>query len=55
MDARRLPLSEAPAQETPADDPALWYKDAVIYQLNVKAFFDSIQAAIFSTKSCSIQ
>src|SRR6267378_3032739 len=22
-------------------DDALWYKDAVIYQLNVKAFFDS--------------
>ena len=26
---------------TPSDDAALWYKDAVIYQLNVKAFFDS--------------
>ncbi|TAK82838.1 MAG: maltose alpha-D-glucosyltransferase [Aquabacterium sp.] len=25
----------------PANDAALWYKDAVIYQLNVKAFFDS--------------
>ncbi|MEO8856328.1 MAG: maltose alpha-D-glucosyltransferase [Burkholderiaceae bacterium] len=25
----------------PHDDAALWYKDAVIYQLNVKAFFDS--------------
>ncbi|WP_157271375.1 maltose alpha-D-glucosyltransferase [Azohydromonas aeria] len=41
MDARRLTIPEALAQETPADDPALWYKDAVIYQLNVKAFFDS--------------
>ena len=30
--------AEAPAP--PADDP-LWYKDAVIYQLHVKAFFDS--------------
>ena len=32
------------ALETPeintADDP-LWYRDAVIYQLNVKAFFDT--------------
>jgi len=26
---------------TPSGDAALWYKDAVIYQLNVKAFFDS--------------
>jgi len=25
----------------PADDAALWYKDAVVYQLNVKAFYDS--------------
>jgi maltose alpha-D-glucosyltransferase/alpha-amylase len=37
---------QAPALETTpvtgidADDP-LWYKDAVIYQLNVKSFFDS--------------
>ena len=26
---------------TPNADDALWYKDAVIYQLNVKSFFDS--------------
>ncbi|UUX95101.1 maltose alpha-D-glucosyltransferase [Aquabacterium sp. J223] len=26
---------------TPVTDAALWYQDAVIYQLNVKAFFDS--------------
>src|SRR5579863_4451930 len=37
---------QAPPQESAApaglivDDP-LWYKDAVIYQLNVKSFFDS--------------
>src|SRR5690606_36664283 len=34
---------EAAASEAGAvrpDDP-LWYKDAVIYQLNIKAFFDS--------------
>src|SRR5215469_16173621 len=43
MDIRR----STAYQETPleaaveAGDPALWYKDAVIYQLNVKAFFDS--------------
>src|SRR5690349_23821564 len=41
MDARRLPISEPLAQEATADDASLWYKDAVIYQLNVKAFFDS--------------
>jgi len=32
-----LPAGQAAA---PAEDP-LWYKDAVIYQLHVKAFFDS--------------
>ncbi|HPG81416.1 MAG TPA: alpha-amylase family glycosyl hydrolase, partial [Piscinibacter sp.] len=26
--------------QAPADDPH-WYRDAVIYQLNVKAFYDS--------------
>ena len=32
----------APAADaTPAPAPADWYKDAVIYQLHVKAFFDS--------------
>lgn len=31
----------SPALQQPDDDPSLWYKDAVIYQLNVKAFFDS--------------
>ncbi|MGP1676839.1 MAG: maltose alpha-D-glucosyltransferase [Burkholderiales bacterium] len=30
---------DAPA--APAQDDALWYKDAVIYQLHIKAFFDS--------------
>src|SRR5688572_27996570 len=27
--------------ETPVETDSLWYKDAVIYQLHVKAFFDS--------------
>src|ERR1700683_4327510 len=43
-----MPVKDAvaPPQDTTApaglsvDDP-LWYKDAVIYQLNVKSFFDS--------------
>jgi len=35
-------LEEAEGGPTvPVDDAALWYQDAVIYQLNVKAFFDS--------------
>ncbi|HWH85042.1 MAG TPA: maltose alpha-D-glucosyltransferase, partial [Burkholderiaceae bacterium] len=35
-------LEEAQAGATvPVDDAALWYQDAVIYQLNVKAFVDS--------------
>ena len=29
------------AATTPSPEDPLWYKDAVIYQLNVKAFFDS--------------
>ena len=29
-----------PSRATAPDDP-LWYKDAVIYQLHVKAFFDT--------------
>ncbi|MFN3887286.1 MAG: maltose alpha-D-glucosyltransferase [Aquabacterium sp.] len=35
-------LEEAAQGATvPRNDEALWYKDAVIYQLNVKAFFDA--------------
>ena len=33
---------------TAADDP-LWYKDAVIYQLHVKSFFDSNNDAVSYT------
>ena len=43
MNAPRTPhLEEAEQGATLSmDEEALWYKDAVIYQLNVKAFFDS--------------
>jgi maltose alpha-D-glucosyltransferase/alpha-amylase len=40
--------SDAPREvqmQAPADD-ALWYRDAVIYQLHIKAFFDSNQDGI---------
>jgi maltose alpha-D-glucosyltransferase/alpha-amylase len=41
-----LPTIDAPPRPlTLADDP-LWYKDAVIYQLHVKAFFDSTDDGI---------
>ena len=33
--------AEAGAHAAAAPEDALWYKDAVIYQLHVKAFFDS--------------
>jgi maltose alpha-D-glucosyltransferase/alpha-amylase len=33
-------LAEAPEAVSLSDDP-LWYKDAVIYELHIKAFFDS--------------
>ena len=36
-----LPEADAGARAGTAADEALWYKDAVIYQLHVKAFFDS--------------
>ena len=40
----RFRPDEAQLQDAPAPSPqdeALWYKDAVIYQMHVKAFFDS--------------
>src|SRR6184192_1701834 len=43
MDTATVPQLEEAQQSAavPAAKEALWYKDAVIYQLNVKAFFDS--------------
>lgn len=35
------PLPDAAGAVIPVTDAALWYQDAVIYQLNVKAFVDS--------------
>ena len=34
-------VEQAASEEKRAEDRALWYKDAVIYQLHVKAFLDS--------------
>ena len=39
-DADRRACAAPSARHSRRDDP-LWYKDAVIYQLHVKAFFDS--------------
>ena len=39
-DVQSALLESTPASGLAVDDP-LWYKDAVIYQLNVKSFFDS--------------
>jgi maltose alpha-D-glucosyltransferase / alpha-amylase len=36
-----FPVVEPASFAGPITDEALWYKDAVIYQLNVKSFFDS--------------
>ena len=43
MNAPHTPQLEAAegGAVTPRTDEALWYKDAVIYQVNVKAYFDS--------------
>jgi maltose alpha-D-glucosyltransferase/alpha-amylase len=48
MKADLLPVADLVLAAPPlafADDP-LWYKDAVIYQLHVKAFFDSNQDGV---------
>ena len=37
--AMNAPLTPAP--DLPVAQDALWYKDAIIYQLHVKSFFDS--------------
>ena len=41
------PATTAPSApvDATAVDPAHWYKDAIIYQLHVKAFFDRTTTA----------
>src|SRR2546421_221713 len=41
MDARSLGAAVQPAPATAAPDDPLWYMDAIIYQVHVKAFHDS--------------
>ena len=36
-----IPVDAAAAAPSAAEDEALWFKDAVIYQAHVKSFFDS--------------
>jgi maltose alpha-D-glucosyltransferase/alpha-amylase len=36
-----LPTDPVPSNPPGADEDALWYKDAIIYQAHVKSFFDS--------------
>src|SRR5260221_11354533 len=51
---------QSPPQESAApsglivDDP-LWYKDAVVYQLNVKSFFDSNDDGIGDFKGLTLK
>jgi maltose alpha-D-glucosyltransferase/alpha-amylase len=45
MDSLMSPQTASPTIAVPADDP-LWYKDAVIYQLHLKSFFDADQDGI---------
>jgi len=40
LDTAALPPAQLQDVTTLADD-ALWYKDAIIYELHVKAFFDA--------------
>ena len=41
MNDAQVPPQESTAPSGLVVDDPLWYKDAVIYQLNVKSFFDS--------------
>src|ERR1700689_3086665 len=41
MNQAITPPADSAAFAAPVVDEALWYKDAVIYQVNVKSFFDS--------------
>jgi maltose alpha-D-glucosyltransferase/alpha-amylase len=41
MDTRHYPTGAHPALQTAMPDDPLWYMDAVIYQVHVKAFHDS--------------
>jgi maltose alpha-D-glucosyltransferase/alpha-amylase len=41
MNQAITPAADSAAFAGPVVDEALWYKDAVIYQVNVKSFFDS--------------
>ena len=42
MDVAVAPTAHAPEKRAaPAAEDALWYKDALIYQVHVKSFFDS--------------
>ena len=45
MDTASLPPAQTQDTTTLVDDP-LWYKDAIVYELHVKAFFDSNQDGI---------
>jgi maltose alpha-D-glucosyltransferase / alpha-amylase len=39
--ARSFPTGSYPAYQAPVHDDPLWHMDAIIYQLHVKAFYDS--------------
>jgi maltose alpha-D-glucosyltransferase/alpha-amylase len=41
MATEQIPKSQTKAKAAPAAGDALWYKDAIIYQLHVRAFMDS--------------
>ena len=41
MDRPVAAIAATEAEEPVSMDDLLWYKDAVIYQLHIKAFFDS--------------
>jgi maltose alpha-D-glucosyltransferase/alpha-amylase len=41
MNEAQSPAADSAPLLTPGPEDALWYKDAVIYQVNVKSFFDS--------------
>jgi hypothetical protein len=53
MEARRVSNAERVILPTTLADDPLWYKDAVIYELHVKAFYDATTTASATSRACA--
>jgi len=46
MDTKQLLTASTIAQSAALKESATWYKDAIIYEVHVRAFFDSVTDGI---------